>query len=91
MSDYLPIGSVVKIRHTDKAIFMIAGYFPKRESSKIFDYFSVPFPVGLINDQQYFCFNKGDVVEVLHTGYCNDVCDEILNGFDHLVETFFPK
>ena len=84
MSTYYPIGTIVKINIEKDMEFMIAGYLTQQPDGKVYDYFAVPFPFGLIKDNQFAFFNHSRITEVLHTGYCNEECSKILDGFDEL-------
>lgn len=84
MSLYHAIGTIVRIDLDEELQFMIAGYLPKREDSGIFDYFAVPFPFGFVDERKYICFNRDAVTEVVFEGFCDEQCEEILNGFDEL-------
>lgn len=82
MSLYHPIGTIVKLDLDESLQFMIAGYLPKREDSSVFDYFAVPFPFGLVDETKYICFNRESITEVVHEGFCDEQCEEVLTGFD---------
>lgn len=82
MSQYYPLGTVVKLDIGSDRLFMVAGYFSQREKGKVYDYFAVPFPLGLTDASQYICFNHSMVEEVVHQGYCNESCQKLLDGFD---------
>lgn len=86
MSLYHPIGTIVKLTFDENMLFMIAGYLPRQGNGKIHDYFAVPFPFGLMKNNQYVIFNRDRITDVIHTGYCDDDCQEVLNGFDQFAE-----
>lgn len=86
MSAYYPIGTVVKTRIENTGCFMIAGYLPKRNEDELFDYFAVPFPMGLIDETSYICFNNDIITEVVHMGYCDNEGSELLGELDSLVK-----
>ena len=88
MSTYYPIGSIVKLYMDENKLFMIAGYLPKHEDSGVFDYFAVPFPYGMTDDSKYICFNRQAITQLVHTGYCDAECQEVLEGFDQIVANF---
>ena len=46
----------------------------------------MPFPLGLMKENQYISFNHNCITEVIHLGYCDDECQSVLDGFDQLVE-----
>lgn len=86
MSSYYPIGTIVRLTIDDKRLFMIAGYFPKQGNEKTRDYFGVPFPFGLTKENQYILFDSKCITEVVHTGYCDEECQSVLDGFEEFVE-----
>lgn len=85
MSTYHPIGTIVKLSIDKDLLFMISGYLTKQGDGVTYDYFAVPFPLGLSKDNQYISFNHNRITEVVHAGYCDDECKTILEGFDKLV------
>ena len=86
MSKYYPIGTMVKLTIDEDMLFMIAGYLPTQDGGKAYDYFAVPYPMGLMKENRYISFNSDRITEVVHVGYCNDECQKILNGFDESFE-----
>lgn len=63
----LPIGSVVKMKGTDKRLSII-GILVNNDGQQ-FDYISVPFPEGYIDAQHMFVFNHVDIEKVDYLGY----------------------
>lgn len=86
MSTYYPVGTIVKLTISDDVLFMIAGYLTRQGDREIFDYFAVPFPMGLTKENQYISFNRSCITEVVHLGFCDEQCDDVLKGFDQMVE-----
>lgn len=84
MSIYHPIGTVVKLTLDKDMLFMIAGYLTRQGDGRVFDYFAVPFPLGLIKENQYVSFNRDCITEVVHVGYRSEACDKLLDGFDQI-------
>lgn len=69
-TDFLPIGSVVKLKNIDNQLFMIFGWLQKSiEKNEIFDYIAVLYPEGLANKVLCFYFNMADIKEVLFIGF----------------------
>ncbi len=85
MSKYYPVGTIVKLNLSEDNLFMISGYFPKREDSLVYDYFAVPYPLGLIDETSYICFNSSSITEVVYEGYCDEQREKTLNGFDEML------
>lgn len=86
MNQYCPIGTIVRLSIDKSALFMIAGYMITQGDGRCYDYFAVPFPLGLVKDNQYISFNRNCIVEVVHNGYCDEECQTVLNGLDRFVE-----
>lgn len=82
MSIYYPIGTIVRLTINKDMLFMISGYLTRQNEYPIHDYFAVPFPFGLVKDNQYILFNQQCIVEVVHKGYCDEECQSVLEGFD---------
>lgn len=85
MSLYHPIGTVVKLSIDEDMLFMISGYLVKQGDRKTHDYFAVPFPLGLIKENQYIIFDRECITDVVHIGYCDEECTTLLEGFDEFV------
>lgn len=83
---YLTIGSIVKLENSDELSYMLVGYFPKKEN-KMYDYLAVPFPFGLIDSDQFICFDKAAISSVVFDGYSDNKAVDILNGFEELANT----
>lgn len=72
MNNYLPIGSIVKIKESD-AYLMIIGYdYPKED--KVFDYVAVIHLAGIgfipaNSDTDLVVFNRSSIEEVSFIGY----------------------
>ena len=86
MSIYYPVGTIVKLTLDKDMLFMIAGYLTRQGDGDIHDYFAVPFPLGLSKANQYVSFNRNCITEVVHMGYCDEDCQNVLNGFDDLMK-----
>jgi len=68
----LPIGSVCKLKNTDKCI-MIIGYCPyDPESNEIHDYCGCMWPLGMMNSKSSFVFNHDNIDTVVSLGFSND-------------------
>lgn len=63
----LPIGSVVKMKDTDKK-FSIIGILVNNDG-RMYDYISVPYPEGYIDAKHMFVFNHKDIETVQYLGY----------------------
>lgn len=73
MNVILPIGSVVKLRNSDKLV-MIFGYFQKSTTlpDKVVDYVGVAYPLGNVNIFTQYGFQMTDIEQVIFEGYRNE-------------------
>lgn len=63
----LPIGSVVKMKDTNKRLSII-GILVNNDG-RMYDYISVPYPEGYIDAKHMFVFNHKDIETVEYLGY----------------------
>lgn len=70
---YLPIGSVVNIEN-HKSKIMIIGVLQRdaNNPTELYDYSGVDYPVGLIDPDSNYIFNKSQIEQVVFLGYWND-------------------
>ena len=80
MKELFPIGTAVRLRSQGELTFMIAGYLIRVATQGVKDYFAVPYPLGLLASSSYICFNRDEISQVLHTGYCDASCQKLLEG-----------
>ena len=71
MKEYLPIGTVVRLKGGEKKV-MIFGRKQLADDSKEYDYISCLFPEGNISPEYNFLFNNEDVDEIFFKGFVND-------------------
>nr|MDH3082805.1 DUF4176 domain-containing protein [Bacillus subtilis] len=64
-----PIGSVVKILNVRKTVMIYGRNQLQTSSQKKYDYVSVPYPEGNINENYNLFFNHDMIEEVLFEGY----------------------
>ena len=70
--DFLPVGTVVKLRLEDR-MFMIVGYYgTNKTTKKVYDYIGVYYPFGFEGEENLLTFNRSYVKEILHMGYENE-------------------
>lgn len=68
-NEFLPVGSVVKIR-LSKEYFVIVGFCPiEKETKKMYDYIAVRYPYGFAGQDSYTFFNKDVVRKVIKLGH----------------------
>lgn len=64
-----PIGTVVTLKEGEKSL-MIIGLLPQSGEQK-FDYMSVLYPEGYLNEEYVYFFNQEDIADVEYLGYMN--------------------
>ena len=69
IKNLLPVGSVVKIKDSEKALAII-GILVNNDGIK-YDYIAVPSPEGYIDAEHMYVFNHEDVEKVDFLGYMN--------------------
>ncbi len=79
MKEYLPIGTIVKVKSIEKKV-MIAGISQVKDSEKIerWDYVSVLYPTGIYAEDSFYYFNSDDIIEVVFRGYDDEERQEFL-------------
>lgn len=77
-NEFLPLGSIVKIRfHSER--MLIVGYYPILSGSKeIYSYLAVPYSTGFINNSNYFFINRNIIKYVYSLGYVDLEASEFL-------------
>lgn len=90
MTEVYPIGTVVKLKETEKFSLMIAGYFPETKEG-IFDYYCVPYPFGLKDIDESLCINEALIDSVKFTGYRNEEFGSFQKEFKLISERLNQK
>lgn len=70
MKELFPLGTVVLLKEASKSL-MIVGTTQMDEDGNEFDYISVVFPEGYIDEETFFLFNHEDIESVLFVGCIN--------------------
>lgn len=85
--DFLPVGSVVLLKHTSKKL-MICGILQYREDSAdtLYDYIGVLYPEGFMGDTGNILFNHDDIADVIFNGYDNPERQEFLAALSEVIE-----
>ena len=68
----LPIGSVVQLKQTDKAIMLCGRVVGNTALNKVYDYVGCIYPEGVVDSSKLLFFNSEDIAECLFRGYEND-------------------
>ncbi len=79
--DFLPVGTVVKIRF-DLSEFVIIGYkIVEAGTKKVYDYAAVEYPYGYVGNEKVAMFNKDIIKKVVNIGY---VCKKEVEFVEYL-------
>ena len=70
MKKYLPLGTVVTLKETEKKIMIIGRYQVCNE--KIYDYSGCLFPEGYLGKDKMYVFNNDDIDMVYYIGMQNE-------------------
>ena len=65
---YMPIGSVVKLKGVNES-YMIIGFKSVDSLGENKDYMACVYPIGLGENNPYYCFNHDDIERIYHIGY----------------------
>lgn len=87
-SKYLPLGSIVKLKNSDKKL-MIIGYYSLEynNSVKIYDYEGCSYPEGMLLKNNSYSFNHSDIASVVFLGYLDTAYNKLnANLLDQLNE-----
>jgi len=68
--DFLPIGTVVLLKNSTRKIMIIGVLqYKDKDKSKLYDYSAVLYPVGLLNPDQNYLFDKSQIQRIYYLGY----------------------
>ena len=70
MKPYFPLGTVVMLKEATKSL-MIIGIMQRDTEGNQYDYVSVMYPEGYLNEEAFFLFNHEDIEKVLFVGFVN--------------------
>jgi hypothetical protein len=74
MKKFIPIGSVVSLRNSEKRL-MITGYRQQEiETDKVWDYCACLFPEGSLNVNQAILFDEGQIDKLFFVGLQDTEC-----------------
>ncbi|MBP3852488.1 MAG: DUF4176 domain-containing protein [Erysipelotrichaceae bacterium] len=69
MKDYLPLGTVVTLKGGTQRIMIVGRIQKQPDTSRIYDYAAVLWPVGLIDSDHFYLFNHEDIEILYHIGH----------------------
>lgn len=87
IKDLLPIGSVVLLDSGSKKLMIIGVKQTDISSGEEYDYLSVIYPEGFINEDTLFFFNHNSIDKVFYTG----MHDEEREVFIEKLSDFYSK
>ena len=82
---FLPIGTIVKIKHVDEEI-MIIGFLLK-DNKGLHDYCGCLYSQGITNDHNYILFNRKDIENVYRLGILDIEGRRFLKKMNELSES----
>ena len=84
MKNYLPIGSVVRLRNGIKTIMIYGRRQVRKEDKKEFDYIACLYPEGNLNANYMYLFNHEDIEEVVFEGYKSEEDQEFVKKLNEI-------
>lgn len=84
MKNYLPIGSVVRLRNGIKTIMIYGRKQVRTEDKKEFDYIACLYPEGNLNANYMYLFNHEDIEEVVFEGYKSEEDQEFVKKLNEI-------
>ena len=69
MKKYLPIGSVVLLKDSQKRIMVVGVRQKQVDSGKIWDYSACLYPEGILDPDKLFLFNNDQIERVYFVGF----------------------
>ena len=87
MKDFLPVGSVVRLKGIEKRL-VVAGVFQveANDETKIHDYVGNPYPEGFLGREGNILFDEGDIEEVCFRGYEDEERTEFIKLLNQAFE-----
>ena len=88
-TDWLPIGTVVKLKDVDYKI-MIIGLLQtvNGDQSTVLDYGGVLYPQGMMSVDNSYAFNKDQIERIYYCGYINEEQKEFEKMVNSAIEDF---
>ncbi len=69
LSGILPIGSVVKLKESNKRLMIIGCMQQQTDTDKVWDYAGVPYPEGFIGAAHTYLFDQVQIARVFALGF----------------------
>ncbi len=84
---YLPIGSVVLLKDSDKKFVIIGYYYHDYLTEKTYDYCGCIYPIGVIPHGLGMCFNQEDVEKVIDLGFVTKNYEIYTNKLKEMIDS----
>lgn len=85
MKVFLPMGSIVRLKGSNKKLMIIGRQQKRTDTNKIFDYLAIFYPIGTI-DNNVILFNEEDIDELVFRGYCDIEEQEFVKFLNSSIE-----
>lgn len=85
MKNYLPMGSIIRLKESNKKLMIIGRQQKRTDNNKIFDYLAIFYPIGTV-DNNVVLFNEDDIDELVFRGYCDIEEQEFVKFLNSNVE-----
>ena len=72
MKEYLPLGSIVKLKNGSRKVLIYGRAQVAKASGKQYDYLACPYPQGFLQSSMLLGFNHDQIEEVVFTGYADE-------------------
>ena len=87
MKKYLPIGSVVSLKETEKMLMIIGLAQQEAQTEKVWDYSGVFHPEGMMTSANMHLFNADEIQTLHFVGFQNQACINFLDEISKLVDS----
>lgn len=84
MKKYLPIGSVVLLKDSQKRIMIVGVKQKQSDTDKVWDYSACLYPEGILNPDRLFLFDAEQIDQLFFIGFQDVEGMEFLNKLNHL-------
>lgn len=68
MKNFLPLGSVVKLKGAEKRLMICGRVQSNVETNKLYDYSACLFPEGIIDPEELYLFDNEDIEMIYFLG-----------------------
>ena len=84
MKKFLPIGSVVFLKESQKRIMIVGVKQKQADSDKVWDYSACLYPEGIIDPDRLFLFDSEQIERLFFVGFQDGEGLNFLNKLNHL-------